>query len=112
MEQADWPALSDEDLLERRMSKLGLRLDGTTLEALIWRVYDELSQEGLAFLPPCHIGDEMVRADRGPGDFHSVFSGARSAARARADDDARGRGRDDGVVHEIDAARSGAERIN
>src|SRR3981081_634132 len=50
----------------------------------------------------------MVRADRDSGDFHSVFSGARSAARAGADDDARGRGRDERVVHEIDAARGSA----
>jgi hypothetical protein len=29
---ADWASLSDQDLLERRISKLGLRLDGTTLD--------------------------------------------------------------------------------
>jgi hypothetical protein len=29
MEAADWASLSDQDLLERRISKLGLRLDGT-----------------------------------------------------------------------------------
>ena len=58
MEAEDWASLSDEQLLERRISKLGLRLDGTTLEPLIWRLYDELSAKGLAFLPPCHIGDE------------------------------------------------------
>src|SRR5438132_9193830 len=48
----------------------------------------------------------MVRADRDPGDFRSLFSGARSSPRAGAVDDARGRGRDAGVVYEIDAARS------
>src|ERR1700730_11417195 len=47
----------------------------------------------------------MVRADQCPGDFRSVFSGARSAPGAGAVDDARGRGRDAGMVHEIDAAR-------
>jgi hypothetical protein len=30
MESADWASLSDEELLERRISKPGLRLDGTT----------------------------------------------------------------------------------
>src|SRR5260370_40553477 len=50
----------------------------------------------------------MVRAHRYPGDFHSVFSAARSAARPGADDDARGRGRNEGVVYEIDATRDGA----
>jgi hypothetical protein len=32
MEAADWASLSDQDLLERRISKLGLRLDGTMLQ--------------------------------------------------------------------------------
>src|SRR5438105_15893437 len=50
----------------------------------------------------------MVRADRDPGDLHSVFPCARPVARAGADDDARGRGRDERVVYEIDAARGGA----
>src|SRR4030095_486473 len=50
----------------------------------------------------------MVRADRYPGHLHSVFSRARSAAGAGADNDARSRRRNAGVVHEIDAARGGA----
>ena len=58
MEAADWISLSDQDLLERRISRLGLRLEGTPLEPLIQRLYDELSAKGLAFHPPCHIGDE------------------------------------------------------
>jgi len=58
MEAADWPSLSDQDLLERRISKLGLRLEGTPLEPLIRQLYDELSAHGLVFHPPCHIGDE------------------------------------------------------
>src|SRR5205807_10554953 len=55
---ADWASLSDEQLLERRISKLGLRLEGTTLEPLIKQLYDELSAKGLVFHPRCHIGDE------------------------------------------------------
>src|SRR6059058_5340869 len=58
MEAADWPSLSDEELLERRISKLGLRLEGTALEPLIRQLYDELTARGLGFHPPCHIGDE------------------------------------------------------
>src|SRR5437773_10506057 len=58
MEAADWVSLSDQDLLERRISKLGLRLDGTALEPLIRQLYDELSAHGLVFHPQCHIGDE------------------------------------------------------
>src|SRR5260370_4368168 len=58
METSDWVALSDEQLLERRISKLGLRLETTTLEPLIQQLYTELSAKGLAFHPPTHIGDE------------------------------------------------------
>ena len=58
MEGADWVSLSDQDLLERRISKLGLQLEGTALEPLIRHLYEELSVHGLGFHPPCHIGDE------------------------------------------------------
>ena len=58
MDVADWAALSDEQLLECRIAKLGLRLEGTALEPLIKQLYDELSAKGLIFHPPCHIGDE------------------------------------------------------
>ncbi len=58
MEAADWVSLGDEELLERRISKLGLRLEGTALEPLIKQLYDELSAKGLAFHPPCYVGDE------------------------------------------------------
>jgi hypothetical protein len=58
MEAADWASLSDQDLLEHRISKLALRLEGTTLERLIQQLYDELSAHGLRFHPPCQIGDE------------------------------------------------------
>src|SRR6266513_3460538 len=58
MEGADWTSLTDEQLLERRISKLGLKLDGSGLEPLIKQLHDELSAKGLTFHPPCHIGDE------------------------------------------------------
>jgi len=58
MESPDWISLTDQDLLERRISKLGLKLEGTSLEPLIKQLDDELSAKGLTFHPPCHIGDE------------------------------------------------------
>jgi hypothetical protein len=58
MEVHDWVGLSDEELLEKKISQLGLKLDGTELQPLIQQLYDELSQKGLVFHPPCHIGDE------------------------------------------------------
>jgi hypothetical protein len=58
MDASDWANLSDEELLEKRISQLGLKLEGTGLQPLIEQLYAELSAQGLAFHPPCHIGDE------------------------------------------------------
>jgi hypothetical protein len=54
----DWVNLDDDALLELKISQLGLTLEGTTVEPLIQQLYAELSQRGLAFHPPCHVGDE------------------------------------------------------
>jgi len=56
--EADWVKLSDDELLERKISQLGLRLEQTELQPLIQQLHDELSLKGLAFHPPCHVGDE------------------------------------------------------
>jgi hypothetical protein len=58
MEAAEWVNLSDDELLEKKISQLGLKLEGTELQPLITQLYDELSQKGLTFHPPCHVGDE------------------------------------------------------
>jgi hypothetical protein len=58
MEIADWVNLSDEQLLEKRISQLGLKIEGTEVQPLIQQLYQELSDKGLVFHPPTHIGDE------------------------------------------------------
>src|SRR5947207_7441427 len=58
MEATDWASLNDQDLLERRISTLSLKLEGTVLEPLILQLHDELLAKGLVFHPPTHIGDE------------------------------------------------------
>jgi len=58
VEADDWVSLSDDELLEKKISQLGLKLDGTELQPLIQQLYEELSQRGLVFHPPCHVGDE------------------------------------------------------
>ncbi len=55
---ADWANLSDDELLEKNISRLGLTLVDSELQPLIQQLYRELSEKGLAFHPPCHIGDE------------------------------------------------------
>ncbi|MEY2545723.1 MAG: hypothetical protein QOG48_840 [Verrucomicrobiota bacterium] len=69
METPDWPSLSDEQLLERRISTLGLKLEGTALEPLVKQLHDELAAKGLTFNPPVHIGDEWFV----PVDLPAIF---------------------------------------
>src|ERR1700754_365019 len=58
MEGNDWVALSDDELLEKRISQLGLMLEDSEVQPLVQQMYAELSAKGLGFLPPCHVGDE------------------------------------------------------
>src|ERR1044071_2885486 len=41
METVNWVNLSDDQLLEKKISQLGLKLEGTDLQPLIGRLYDE-----------------------------------------------------------------------
>lgn len=56
--EPNWTSLGDDELLEKRIRALGLKLEGTELQPLIQQLYDELSAKGLTFHPPCHVGDE------------------------------------------------------
>lgn len=58
MDPPTWAALADEELLEKKISHLGLKLETTELQPLIQQLHDELAARGLIFLPRCHVGDE------------------------------------------------------
>src|SRR5689334_14407024 len=58
MEASHWTNLGDNELLEKKISQLGLKLETAEIYPLIQQLYDELSQKGLSFHPPCHVGDE------------------------------------------------------
>jgi hypothetical protein len=58
MESLDWASLSDDELLEKKISQLGLKLDVPPIQPLVQQLYAELTQKGLTFHPACHIGDE------------------------------------------------------
>ena len=73
MEHGDWTNLSDEELLEKKIRQLGLKLEGTELEPLIRQLYDELSAKGLSFHPPCFVGDEWFCPVGIPGIFVPFF---------------------------------------
>ena len=54
---SEWRELDDELLLDLRVSDLGLKMEGVVAECVA-QLYAELKAKGLAFMPPCHIGDE------------------------------------------------------
>lgn len=56
--ETEWANLSDDELLQKRISQLGLTLEESPLQPFIHQLYVELDQKGLVFHPPCHIGDE------------------------------------------------------
>ncbi len=53
-----WWQLKEEDLLNKKISDLGLHINGTWVAPLIQRLYQELDQKGLKFRPPCFFADE------------------------------------------------------
>lgn len=53
---AAWAELSDGELLERRISSLELTLE--EVQPMVEELWGELTAKGLAFLPPCFVGDE------------------------------------------------------
>jgi hypothetical protein len=58
MDAPPWAELPDEQLLALRIRRLGLALEGSPVEPLMSQFHAELAAKGLAFAPPCHIGDE------------------------------------------------------
>ena len=100
--------MSDEELLERRISKLGLLLEDSAVEPLIRQLYDELSAKGLTFLPPCHVGDEWFVPVGIPAifvPFFLVHDRLRQLEKTMMLEVEGGTPR---VVHETDPARGGA----
>lgn len=55
---ASWTTLPDDDLLQVRICDLGLRIEDSGLEPLIAQFQAELTAGGIAFHPPCYLGDE------------------------------------------------------
>jgi len=58
MSESQWTKLTDDELLDRKISGLGLKTSDTEIEPLIQQLYEELSQKGLALRPPCFLADE------------------------------------------------------
>ena len=64
---SDWTTLSDEKLLEVRMSDLGLTIKGTEIESRIAEMNAELDARGLGFRPFYYLSDEWFTPDGVPG---------------------------------------------
>lgn len=63
----DWEDLSLEELLDVKISDLGLNIEGTSLEPRIDRLYNELELRGLDFRPHCWLSEEWFSPDGIPG---------------------------------------------
>jgi hypothetical protein len=64
VEWEDWPR---ERLLDMRIRDLGLRLEGTWLEARVDALYRELAQRDIALRPHCWLSDEWFSPRNVPG---------------------------------------------
>ncbi|HXH29010.1 MAG TPA: putative zinc-binding metallopeptidase [Candidatus Polarisedimenticolia bacterium] len=63
----DWAQLGDEELLKLRIRDLGLRIEGTELEARVAQLYGELETRGLRrFRPRVYLGDEWFSPEDVP----------------------------------------------
>jgi hypothetical protein len=65
--RTDWMDLPDEQLLDRRLCDLGLKIQGSWLEPRIDELYRELAGRGLTFRPHCWISAEWFSPDGVPG---------------------------------------------
>jgi hypothetical protein len=59
----EWAAWSDEQLLDLRMSDLGVQIDGTWLQDCVVQLYAELEARGISFRPHFWLSDEWFTPD-------------------------------------------------
>lgn len=59
----DWHTLDDEALLDLRVCELGLRIEGSVLEARIAAIADELAARGIQFRPHYWLSDDWFTPD-------------------------------------------------
>ena len=59
--------MTDEQLLDLRLSDLPLRIEGTSLERRVERLYHELGERGIRFKPHVWLSEEWFTPDGVPG---------------------------------------------
>jgi len=62
----DWEKLPDEDVLKMRVRDFGVQIQGSELQPLIERLYEELDAKGIGFHPACYLTDEWLCPDKIP----------------------------------------------
>jgi len=62
----NWKKLTDEEILQMRIRELKLQIQGSSIEPLIEKLYEELSLKGIRFHPPCYLADEWLCPDKQP----------------------------------------------
>jgi hypothetical protein len=62
-----WESLSDEELLERRLSSLRLTVEDTWLEDCMHNLHQELAERGIRLRPHAWISSEWFSPDNTPG---------------------------------------------
>ncbi len=58
--------MADKELLKQRIRDLGLTIEGTVLEERIKRLYEELTDRGIPFQPPCYLTYDWLCPDKEP----------------------------------------------
>jgi hypothetical protein len=61
-----WVVLKDEEMLALRICDLGVRIEGSELEARVGQLYDELAGRGVTLRPDCYLGDEWFSPEGVP----------------------------------------------
>lgn len=67
IDEPKWTALSDEELLQQRISDLHVRIKGSGVERFIRQLYRELESKGIKFRPHFWLSDEWYTPDGVPG---------------------------------------------
>ena len=62
----NWEKLPDEEILQMRVRDLGVQIQGSELQSLIERLYEELDAKGIDVHPPCYLTDEWLCPDKVP----------------------------------------------
>lgn len=62
----DLENIDEKQLLQTRLCDLPIRIDNTWLKEVIDKLYAELETRGLAFRPPCYLGDEWFSPEGVP----------------------------------------------